>query len=1805
VNTALPGAYTVTYSVVDDAGNEQTATRTVNVIDNIAPTVAFGTNGSTTWAKSRNTTVTVSDISGVNTSSLEYLWNTSTTAPTEATFTTSFTNGGTITSPVGVTGGYYLWILAKDTAGNILITKTNIFNLDNTKPVITMNGSTPVTVNVGNTYTDAGATATDANSGVNGSVTSTGSVNTNVVGTYTITYNVSDKAGNAATSVTRTINIIDNVIPTVAFGTNGSTIWAKSRSTTVTVSDAHTGVNASSLKCQWTTSTTAPTEVSFTTTFTNGGTITSPAGVTGGYYLWILAKDNVGNILITKTNIFNIDNTKPVITMNGSSTVTVNKGSTYTDAGATATDTNSGISGSVTSTGSVNPSIVGTYTITYNVNDNAGNAATPVTRTINVIDVTAPVITINGSNPTNINVNGTYADAGATALDDVDGDVTSKIVVTGTVNPSVVGSYTITYTVKDNANNTSTKTRTVNVIDNVIPTVAFGTNGSTTWAKSRSTTVTVSDAHTGVNTSSLKYLWNTSTTAPTEASFTTTFTNGGTLTSPAGVTGGYYLWILGKDTVGNTLIARTNVFNLDNTKPIIALTGSTPVTINAGTTYTDAGATASDANSGISGSVTTTGSVNTNTAGTYTITYNVSDNAGNAAVSVTRTVTVVDVTAPTVAFGTNGSTTWAKSRSTTVTVSDAHSSVNTSSLKYLWNTSTTAPTEVSFTTTFTNGGTITSTAGVTGGYYLWILAKDTVGNTMITRSNVFNLDNTIPVITMNGSSPATVNVGNAYTDAGATATDANSGISGSVTSTGSVNPNVIGTYTITYNVSDNAGNNAISVTRTVNVIDSVAPTVAFGTNGSTTWAKSRSTTVTVSDAGGVNASSLKYLWNTSTTAPTEASFTTTFTGGGTLTSPVGVTGGYYLWILAKDNTGNTAVVKTNVFNLDNTKPVITMNGSSTVTVNKGSTYTDAGATAADTNSGISGSVTSTGSVNPSIVGTYTITYNVNDNAGNAATSVTRTINVVDVLAPVITLNGSNPTNINVNGTYVDAGATATDDVDGDVTSKIVVTGTVNPSVAGTYTITYTVKDNANNTATKTRTVNVIDNVIPTVAFGTNGSTTWAKSRSTTVTVSDAHTGINTSSLKYLWNTSTTAPTEASFTTTFTNGGTLTSPAGVTGGYYLWIIGKDTSGNTTITRTNVFNIDNTVPTTPTVNLNGYTSGVWTNGNVTITSSSADGNSGLQKYQASADNGANWGDISSNWIINTDYVANIIIRTIDNAGNISASLSSYTIKRDATAPTKPTVNLNGYVSGSWSKNNITVTSSSNDTTSGIQKYQASADNGANWGNISNNWIINTNYVANIIIRSIDNAGNVSPLSDLYVIKEDITKPIITMNGSSTVTINSGSTYSDAGATATDNLSGISGSIAVSSNVNPNVVGTYYVTYNVSDNAGNAAVSVTRTVNVIQSTYTFNYTGGSQTFTAPYTGNYKLEVYGAQGGGTGGGKGGYATGTKYLTAGQKVYVEVGGQGDTTTQLYTGSNSGLYGGYNGGGNAGLGSQTYNTTTYFVGAGGGATSVKSEPVFAASTNIVHGSDYDRVNYGALSIGRYISVIHGSNLSNVTPEVMIYVTYDIEGYYVYNYWNLGQHVKILEKTSDHIKVEFITPQDYQDVYLNIYKSDSTINYINTAELASTKNDDIIVAGGGGGGGYYSTIGYSGIDSISIWPGGTGGGTTGGNGEKGYSYTGGYGGTQTTGGSVNNSTYIDYVSVGTFGQGGYNQSCTSSPGGGGGRYGGGAGYVYSSSTELASASGGGGSGYIGGVTGGSMSNGARSGNGYALITYLGQ
>ncbi len=184
-------------------------------------------------------------------------------------------------------------------------------------------------------------------------------------------------------------------------------------------------------------------------------------------------------------------------------------------------------------------------------------------------------------------------------------------------------------------------------------------------------------------------------------------------------------------------------------------------------------------------------------------------------------------------------------------------------------------------------------------------------------------------------------------------------------------------------------------------------------------------------------------------------------------------------ITATDSAGNVSEpINITQFIVDTAAPIITLIGNNPVNLIAGDTYTDAGATASDNLDGnITAKIVVVNLVNTNLLGTYTITYNVSDSAGNQAVVATRTVNVnqiSDTAAPVITLNGENPVTVEAGVSYIDAGATAKDNLDGDITAKIVVVNPVNTNAAGVYTITYNVADTAGNHATEvTRTINVV------------------------------------------------------------------------------------------------------------------------------------------------------------------------------------------------------------------------------------------------------------------------------------------------------------------------------------------------------------------------------------------------------------------------------------------------------------------------------------------------------------------------------------------------------------------------------------------------------------------------------------------------------------------------------------------------------------------------------------------------------------
>jgi chitodextrinase len=319
---------------------------------------------------------------------------------------------------------------------------------DTEAPVISLNGPSTIDLNVGETYTEQGATATDAIDGdLTSSIVITGAVNSNAAGTYVLTYSVSDLAGNAA-STTRTVTVnADTTAPVITL------IGASSL--TLDLGDPYTDQGA-----------TASDNVDgdLTSSIVLTGAVNT--NVAGTYVLTYSVSDASGNAAsTTRTVTVNADTTAPVITLIGASSLTLDLGDTYTEQGATAADNIDGdLTSSIVVTGTVNTNVAAAYSVTYSVSDAAGNASS-ATRTVTVNpDTIAPEITLNGSSTVNVTVGDSYTDAGATATDNIDGDLTSSIVLTGAVDTNVADTYTLTFNVSDSAGNAATPvSRIVNV----------------------------------------------------------------------------------------------------------------------------------------------------------------------------------------------------------------------------------------------------------------------------------------------------------------------------------------------------------------------------------------------------------------------------------------------------------------------------------------------------------------------------------------------------------------------------------------------------------------------------------------------------------------------------------------------------------------------------------------------------------------------------------------------------------------------------------------------------------------------------------------------------------------------------------------------------------------------------------------------------------------------------------------------------------------------------------------------------------------------------------------------------------------------------------------------------------------------------------------------------------------------------------------------------------------------------------------------------------------------------------------------
>jgi len=683
------------------------------------------------------------------------------------------------------------------------------------------------------------------------------------------------------------------------------------------------------------------------------------------------------------------------------------------------------------------------YVLSVKSVDSSGQVSTPSTRNFRVQDVAAPVITLIGDNPQVIPVNSPYVEFGAIATDNVDGDVTSAITIdASSVDTTSIGSYLVTYLVADSSSNVASTTRTVNVVDVTAPTI--------TLVGPNPVVLSVGDPY-------------------VEPGATATDDVDGLISGriaidssavDTSVPGGYRATYNVADTAGNQATERIRaVLVVGSGGPVMALSGASPQTIAVNDPYVELGADAwDDLDGNLSGTVVIDVNVNTSVVGEYTVTYDVQDSEGYAAPRLTRIVRVVDTTAPVITLvGDNP-----------VILAVGGTYVETGA---------TAVDDVDGIITLGDPGDIDDIdldVSAVGSYAVRYNVTDSAGNSAIeVIRNVHVTAPGKPLLALLGPDPQIIPVDGSYVEAGATAADHEDGdltdLPGAITIDASlVNTSAIGTYEVTYGVTDSDSNPADVVVRTVDVVDRTPPVLTV--TGANPLVR------TVGDPyGEPGASAVDNVDPTVSVSIND--------GAVNMTSP----GGYRVTYDAVDAAGNAAdqQIRT-VLVLGSGSPVMALLGSAPQTVRIGEPYVEFGAAAWDDLDGdrTSAIVIDASDVNTSKLGSYQVSYDVEDSEGNAAPRITRTVVVIDDVAPVITLVGPNPQSIDIRQPYVELGGRATDNVDGDLTSSIGIdSSTVDTSTPGAYVVTYDVTDAAGNAAeTVSRTVRVGSDLAPDITL---------------------------------------------------------------------------------------------------------------------------------------------------------------------------------------------------------------------------------------------------------------------------------------------------------------------------------------------------------------------------------------------------------------------------------------------------------------------------------------------------------------------------------------------------------------------------------------------------------------------------------------------------------------------------------------------------------------------------------------------------
>jgi hypothetical protein len=420
---------------------------------------------------------------------------------------------------------------------------------------------------------------------------------------------------------------------------------------------------------------------------------------------------------------------------------------------------------------------------------------------------------------------------------------------------------------------------------------------------------------------------------------------------------------------------------------------------------------------------------------TYLLKFDASDAAGNHAEQVVFALILDDTTKPTITQCGGDQTVEAATDFKLCHSDSAYDNIDKSVTKTLKYTVQNTESGDFPCQSCTGAAAVASITGkTTGDFMISLFAHDSAGtyghqyknNVVMASRTITVVDTTKPTIDVIGARPATHECAKTggYKDDGAVATDTLDDLNGvkvTVNSDSNVVSSKIGAYLVKYTARDSHNNEAVEKSRIVKVEDTTVPVLT------------RNGLAVIQHRSEAGAQLVDPGVGCQDTCDTSSSKTIT-TSWGNKDFNDRVKGTYTRTYTCVDASGNQASISRDFEVIDTDAPIITLIGESTVYVeaSTSSAYSDQGANCHDYTDGpvvptISGNV-----VNMRVPGTYTIQYTCKDASGNPSVPIDRTVIVRDTLCPEITLKGKPYLYIEAGFEYTDAGATASDSLDGPI-----------------------------------------------------------------------------------------------------------------------------------------------------------------------------------------------------------------------------------------------------------------------------------------------------------------------------------------------------------------------------------------------------------------------------------------------------------------------------------------------------------------------------------------------------------------------------------------------------------------------------------------------------------------------------------------------------------------------------------------------------------------------------------------------------